>query len=106
MVLRYATVSFLSLILETMKHLVLLSQTIIDCRKVSGSFSFCYCCAGQPTPHGQEGALKATGRLHKSFKTKHVGTWVQFLLLSKLRIFLSDHVSKSILELPLAVFVD
>lgn len=53
--------------------------------------------------HGQECTLKAAW-LHKSFKAKYVVTWVQFLLLSKLRITSSGHVHKSGLRVILSCF--
>lgn len=52
---------------------------------------------------GQECTLEAA-RLHKSFKAKYVVTWVQFLLLSKLRITSSYHVRKSGLRVILSCF--
>ena len=42
-------VYFLRLIMETVKHIVMLSTAIIDCQQVSGPCSFCCSCAGLQT---------------------------------------------------------
>lgn len=42
-------VSFLRLILETMKHIAMLSNSILEHQQVSGSCGFCCSCAGIPT---------------------------------------------------------